>query len=153
MRFTRTDEPERALTYMGDQEDFDAIVFTPKRNIAFAGFSIYPAIVPFQNKNEYLDDVQCIYSYKINGVKGPEGVKNFGNADIKNKMVDIVFEHAIPVQANQPICIMVRYVGSELGFMTTLLGYGGSSMRSIPGNEKDLFTTQNTVIIIIAILR
>jgi hypothetical protein len=47
MRFTRTDEPERSLTYFGDGEQYDAIQFTPKRNITFIGFSVYPAIVPF----------------------------------------------------------------------------------------------------------
>lgn len=39
-RLKQVDSPERMLTYM-DEESYDAICFIPKKDIKFAGFSVY----------------------------------------------------------------------------------------------------------------
>jgi hypothetical protein len=40
-RFLHTDDPVRQLTYLSDDEGFDAIMFVPKKDILWAGFSVY----------------------------------------------------------------------------------------------------------------
>ena len=40
-RFKHVDSPERLLSYIANEEAFDAICFIPKKNIKFAGFSVY----------------------------------------------------------------------------------------------------------------
>jgi hypothetical protein len=42
-------------------------------------------------------------------------------------MVDIMFDSEIPVGANKPITIMVRFLAGEEFFCSTLLGYGGEN--------------------------
>jgi hypothetical protein len=40
-RFKHVDSPERLLSYIAGEEAYDAICFIPKKNIKFAGFSVY----------------------------------------------------------------------------------------------------------------
>jgi hypothetical protein len=40
-RFTHVDDPVRQLSYISDEEAFDAISFVCKKPILFAGFSVY----------------------------------------------------------------------------------------------------------------
>jgi len=40
-RFTHVDSPDRQLSYIADEEAYDAISFFPKKDIKFAGFSVY----------------------------------------------------------------------------------------------------------------
>ena len=40
-RFLHTDDPCRQLTYIIDDEGFDAIMFVPKKDILWAGFSVF----------------------------------------------------------------------------------------------------------------
>ena len=35
------DAPERQLSYIADEEAYDAISFVPEKDIKFAGFSVY----------------------------------------------------------------------------------------------------------------
>jgi len=40
-RFKQVDAPERQLSYIADEEAYDAISFIPEKDIKFAGFSVY----------------------------------------------------------------------------------------------------------------
>ena len=40
-RFKQVDSPERQLSYIADEEAYDAISFVPTKDIKFAGFSVY----------------------------------------------------------------------------------------------------------------
>ena len=40
-RFKQIDSPERQLSYIADEEAFDAIAFVPNKDIRFVGFSVY----------------------------------------------------------------------------------------------------------------
>jgi hypothetical protein len=40
-RFKQVDAPERGLSYIADEEAYDAICFIPNKDIKFAGFSVY----------------------------------------------------------------------------------------------------------------
>ena len=40
-RFKQVDSPERQLSYIADEEAYDAIGFIPNKDIKFAGFSVY----------------------------------------------------------------------------------------------------------------
>ena len=40
-RFTNVDSPERQLSYISEEEAYDAISFIPKKDIKLAGFSVY----------------------------------------------------------------------------------------------------------------
>lgn len=40
-RFKHVDSPERLLSYIANEEAYDSICFIPKKNIKFAGFSVY----------------------------------------------------------------------------------------------------------------
>jgi hypothetical protein len=42
-RFKQVDAPERGLSYIADEEAYDAICFIPNKDIKFAGFSVYQA--------------------------------------------------------------------------------------------------------------
>lgn len=57
-RFTTVDDPCRQLSYISDEEAFDAISFVPKKDISFAGFSVYPVASTDI-------DFKCVYKYKI----------------------------------------------------------------------------------------
>lgn len=57
-RFLHVDDPCRQLSYISDEEAFDAISFVPKKDILFAGFSVY------QVASTDID-FKVIYKYKI----------------------------------------------------------------------------------------
>ena len=42
-------------------------------------------------------------------------------------MCDIMLEQEVPVSANKPISIMVRFTAGDEYFCSTLLGYGGEN--------------------------
>ena len=52
------DDPCRQLSYISDDEAFDAISFVPKKDILFAGFSV------FHVASSDID-FKVIYKYKI----------------------------------------------------------------------------------------
>jgi hypothetical protein len=52
------DDPCRQLSYISDEEAFDAISFVPKKDILFAGFSVFHVASTDI-------DFKCIYKYKI----------------------------------------------------------------------------------------
>ena len=57
-RFLHVDDPCRQLSYVSDEEAFDAISYVPKKDILFAGFSVY--VVASTDV-----DFKVIYRYKI----------------------------------------------------------------------------------------
>ena len=56
-RFTNVDSPERQLSYISEEEAFDAISFIPNKDIKLAGFSVYYVTQPL--------DFRCIYKIKV----------------------------------------------------------------------------------------
>ena len=123
---------------MSDEEAFDAITFVPKKDILFAGFSVYPV---------YSTDVdfKCIYRYKIGTEQSNELTAEFSKSDIEDKMVDVMLEKELPVSKNKGITIMVRFTAGEEFFCTTLLGYGGENYQHIQENkERDMFSIKET---------
>lgn len=60
-RFKKVDAPERQLTYISDQEAFDAIQYTPTKDIKFAGFSVFAV----HDGPELASEFTCIYKIKI----------------------------------------------------------------------------------------
>ena len=70
-RFMYVDDPCRQLSYISDEEAHDAISFVPKKNIQFAGFSVYPVMSTEA-------DFKCIYKYKIGGATSQETAVEFG---------------------------------------------------------------------------
>ena len=58
MRFKQVDSPERQLSYIAEEEAYDAITFIPKKDIKFAGFSIYQV-------HSFEQDFSCMYKIKI----------------------------------------------------------------------------------------
>lgn len=64
-RFLHVDDPCRQLSYISDEEAFDAITFVPKKDILFTGFSVY--IVASTDI-----DFKVIYRYKIGSESSPE---------------------------------------------------------------------------------
>ena len=46
-----------------------------------------------------------------------------------------MLDQEIPVSANKPITIMVRFQAGDEYFCSTLLGYGGENYQSISENE------------------
>jgi hypothetical protein len=60
-------------------------------------------------------------------------------------MIDIMLDQEIPVSANKPITIMVRFQAGDEYFCSTLLGYGGENYQSISENEdKEMFEIRET---------
>jgi hypothetical protein len=57
-RFLHVDDPCRQLSYISDEEAYDAISYVPKKDILFAGFSVY--VVASTDI-----DFKVIYRYKI----------------------------------------------------------------------------------------
>lgn len=74
-RFTTTDDPCRQLSYISDDESFDAISFIPKKDILFAGFSVYQVA-----SSEI--DFRVLYKYKIGKDLSQEHTQEFSVADI-----------------------------------------------------------------------
>ena len=65
--------------------------------------------------------------------------QEFSQSDVDDKMCDIIFNQEIPVQANIPITIMVRFIAGDEYFCSTLLGYGGENYREVNNEEKGMF--------------
>ena len=137
MRFTRTDDPCRQLSYISDDEAFDAISYVPTKDILFAGFSVY-------HVGSTDIDFRCIYRYKIGTEASQEMTQEFSQADVEKGMCDIIFNQEIPVQANIPITIMVRFIAGEEYFCSTLLGYGGENYKEVENEEKNMFDIRET---------
>jgi len=72
------------LTYISDEEGFDAVSFVPNKNIKFVGFSVYQV---FSNVEQ---DFKCIYKIKIGTESFPEKQQEFSKSEVENKMVDII---------------------------------------------------------------
>jgi len=68
-RFKNVDSPERQLSYIADEEAYDAICFTPVKDIKLAGFSVYAV------QSEL--DFKCIYKIKIGSEAWPEKSQEF----------------------------------------------------------------------------
>lgn len=64
MRFTQMDSPERQLSYMAEEESYDAIAFIPQKDIVFVGFSVYAV-------GSSRDDFTCHWSCKIGERQNP----------------------------------------------------------------------------------
>jgi len=112
-----------------DDEAFDAITYIPKKDILFAGFSVFHVASTDI-------DFKCIYRYKVGTEGSQEIVAEFSSADVENKMCDIMLDQEIHVVANKPITIMVRFQAGDEYFCSTLLGYGGENYASIAENEE-----------------
>ncbi len=69
-RFIYVDDPCRQLSYISDEEAFDAITFVPKKDILFAGFSVYHVASTDI-------DFKCTYKYKIGSESSQELVAEF----------------------------------------------------------------------------
>jgi hypothetical protein len=119
-RFLHVDDPCRQLSYISDDEAFDAIQFIPKRDVLFAGFSVYHVASTDI-------DFKVLYKYKIGKEASPELTAEFSQSDVQKKMCDIMLEQEVLVTAGKPITIMVRFIAGEEYFCSTLLGYGGEN--------------------------
>lgn len=75
------------LSYISEEESYDAISFVPNRDIKLAGFSVYQVFSP-----EMEQDFTCIYMIKIGNDKQPEKRINFTAGEVDNKMVNIMFD-------------------------------------------------------------
>jgi hypothetical protein len=82
-RFKQVDSPERQLSYIADEEAYDAISFIPTKDIKFAGFSVYQVTT-------VTTDFKCLYKIKIGTDSWPEKNAQFTMGDVENKMVDIM---------------------------------------------------------------
>jgi hypothetical protein len=69
-RFLHVDDPCRQLSYISDEEAFDAISYVPKKDILFAGFSVYHVASTDI-------DFKVIYKYKIGSESSQEQVAEF----------------------------------------------------------------------------
>ena len=137
-RFLHVDTPVRQLSYISEDEQFDAISFVPKKDIIFAGFSVF-------HVKEPEIDFKCIYKYKIGKEYQQEMNAEFSQSDVDHKMCDIMLEQEVHVSANTPITIMVRFIAGDEFFCSTLLGYGGENYMSQNENEeKELFDVKDT---------
>lgn len=130
-RFTTVDDPCRQLSYISDDESFDAITFVPNRDIVFVGFSVYHVASTDV-------DFRCIYKYKVGTERSQELTAHFSQADVHKKMAKIMLDEEIPVDSGKPITIMVRFLAGDEYFCSTLLGYGGESYREISENGEDM---------------
>jgi hypothetical protein len=56
-----------------------------------------------------------------------------------------MLDQELPVKANIPISIMVRFQAGDEYFCSTLLGYGGENYMTVQDNDdKDLFEIRET---------
>ena len=83
-RFKQVDAPERQLSYIADEEAHDAISFIPKKDIKFAGFSVYHVASNLEQ------DFRCLYKMKIGAETYAEKSAEFTQSEVENKMVDIM---------------------------------------------------------------
>ena len=107
------------MSYIADEEAHDAVMFVPKKDIKFAGFSVYHVASNLEQ------DFRCLYKMKIGTETFPEKVAEFSQSEVENKMVDIMMPQDIVVQKGKAITIGVRFQSGEDFFCSTLLGYGG----------------------------
>ena len=70
-RFRHVDSPERQLSYIADEEAYDAVSFFPEKDIKFAGFSVY---MVHSNTEQ---DFKCFYKMKIGNENHPEKSEEF----------------------------------------------------------------------------
>ena len=68
-RFKQVDSPERQLSYIADEESYDAISFIPNKDIKFVGFSVYHVT----QESEF----KCMYKIKIGTETYPENTQEF----------------------------------------------------------------------------
>ncbi len=141
-RFKQVDAPERGLSYIADEEAYDAISFIPNKDIKFAGFSVYQV---FQDNGESVD-FKCLYKIKLGADSWPEKMMEFkiGDVDVNTKMVDIMLPAEILVQKGKQIVIGVRFIAGEDFFCKTYLGYGGEDYKRIKHNEECIFDVLET---------
>jgi hypothetical protein len=139
MRFKQVDSPERQLSYIAEEEAYDAITFVPKKDIKFAGFSIYQV-------HTFEQDFSCMYKIKIGTEQQPEKVAVFthGAIDAGTKMGDIMLPQEIIVQKGKSITIGVRFISGDDFFCSTLLGYGGEDYQNPRLNEELAFDVVDT---------
>lgn len=126
-RFLHVDDPCRQLSYISDEEAFDAISYVPKNDILFAGFSVFHVASTDI-------DFKVIYKYKIGTECSSELTAEFSQSDVEKKMCDIMLDQEIHVSANKAVTIMVRFQAGEEYFCSTLLGYGGENFASVAEN-------------------
>jgi hypothetical protein len=96
------DDPCRQLSYISDEEAFDAIIYVPKQDILFAGFSVYHVASADI-------DFKVIYRYKIGTEASQEMTAEFSQADVEKKMCDIMLDQEIHVSSGKGITLMVRF--------------------------------------------
>lgn len=87
------DSPERQLSYISEEEAYDAISFIPNKDIKLAGFSVYYVTQPL--------DFRCIYKLKIGTDHSPEKTIELAQGDVENKMCDIMFPEEIIIQKDK----------------------------------------------------
>lgn len=68
-RFKQVDSPERQLSYVAEEEAYDAISFIPTKDIKFAGFSVYQVTTCAET-----EDFKCLYKIKIGTDSWPEQI-------------------------------------------------------------------------------
>ena len=117
-RFTHVDNNQ--LSYISEDESYDAICLTPRKDIKFAGFSIYAVTTNDQT-------FTCLYKIKIGNESLPEKQADFTKNDVDDKICDIMFKQNVLVRKNEPIIIAVRMVAGDEFFCSTYLGYGGET--------------------------
>ena len=108
-RFKHVDSPERLLSYIANEEAYDAICFVPTKNIKFAGFSVYQVL----GADGQPQDFKCFYKIKIGAENWPEMDQDFTVAQVENKMADIIFPKEVMVKAGLQIHIGVRFHEGE----------------------------------------
>lgn len=134
-RFKHVDSPERLLSYIANEEAFDAICFIPKKSIKFAGFSVYQVL----GADMQPQDFKCFYKIKIGAETWPEKEEDIAVSQVENKMADIIFPKEVPVKAGLQVHIGVRFHEGENFFCQTWLGYGGEEYRRIRTNEECIY--------------
>lgn len=137
-RFTTVDAPERQLSYIADEEAYDAISFFPLKEIKFAGFSVYHVA-----SNTEMD-FKCLYKIRIGTDIFPEQAIDFKQSDVENKMVDIMMDKEITVPKDKEISIAVRFTQGDEFFCSTLLGYGGENLKHNHLNEELAFDVRES---------
>lgn len=92
------------MSYIADEEAYDAVSFYPKKDIKFAGFSVYHVASNTEA------DFKCLYKIRIGTELFPEKEQEFSQSEVENKMVDIMLPTEIIVQKDKEISIAVRFI-------------------------------------------
>lgn len=140
-RFKHVDSPERLLSYIANEEAYDAICFIPTKDIKFAGFSVYQVL----GADLQPQDFKCFYKIKIGAETWPEKDQDFTIAQVENKMADIIFPKEVMVKAGLQIHIGVRFHEGDNFFCQTWLGYGGEEYKRNRVNEECIFDIIDSV--------